>query len=120
MFVSCLLCCGMMINRGVRFPFTRSKSSNVYCVPYSMDKAYVQQGLTYRREDENDTLLHTQEKGGDVNAYPTGLAKAPVSWDYHGKNLQLQFIAGFIGYQQDAKSLEICPNLGWCIVHEDG
>merc|ERR1719347_559435 len=35
---------------------------------------------------------------------------API-WD--GKQMDLEFIAGFMGYQQDPKTLEICPNLGW-------
>jgi len=92
----------------ILYPFMGNTSKNRYCVPYAMEKEYVQQGLTGWRQGG---------RGGDVNDYPTGLAKAPVSWDYHGKELELQFVAGFVGYQQDAKSLEICPNLGWCIVH---
>merc|ERR1719295_1316111 len=35
----------------ILFPFMDSKRRNSCCVPYSMDKAYVQQGLTKWRED---------------------------------------------------------------------
>merc|ERR1719295_2251096 len=95
----------------ILFPFMGNTSKNRYCVPYAMENESIKLGLTGWRQGRI---------GGDVNDYPTGLAKAPVSWDYHGKELNLQFVAGFIGYQQDAKSLEICPNLGWCIVHGNG
>jgi len=84
------------------FPFDDSGDPNGYCVPYSMDRAY---------------LFSQKRGGGDVQRYPMGLAKAPVVWEYHGKELKLQFVAGFVGYRQDPKTLEICPNLGWCIAH---
>merc|ERR1712062_880374 len=85
----------------ILFPFMGSTVKNNYCVPYSVEQ--------HNRRGA---------RGGDVNQYPSGLSKAPVIWNYLGKELELQFIAGFIGYQQDPKTLEICPNLGWCIVHD--
>merc|ERR550525_2325282 len=100
----------------ILFPFLKTTRWNKYCVPYSMEHAYVGQGLTeFRRLDLFSDC--GAETGGDINEYPTGLSKVPVTWDYHGKILKLQFIAGYVGFQQDLKSLEICPNLGWCIVH---
>merc|ERR1719295_2483702 len=98
----------------VFFPFTSTKRKNIWCVPYSMDRAYVHQGLVLKRE-----IGHYGEAGGKVQRYPTGVAQAPVVWKYHGKKLDLEFIAGFMGYQQDPKTLEICPNLGWCIAHKE-
>ena len=98
----------------VFYPFTSSKWENEYCVPYSMQKEYVQQGLVLNRQISHGS----GEAGGKINAYPTGLAEAPVTWKYHGNELKLKFIAGFMGYTQNRKTLEICPNLGWCIAHE--
>eukprot|EP01084_Bolivina_argentea_P248244 415218_1 len=96
----------------ILFPFLKERW-NGYCVPYSMERAYVEQGFT----------LHGsggwgREAGGDMNKYPTGLASAPVEWTYYGKKLNLKFLAGFVGFTQDAKTLEITPNVGWCIAHE--
>ena len=96
----------------ILFPFTESNHSNKFCVPYSEDKAYVQLGLT------NDTRFGGKYGGLDVKDYPSGLAHASVSWNFQGKDLDLKFIAGFMGYQQDQNTLEICPNVGWCIGHE--
>ena len=100
----------------VFYPFTSSKWENEHCVPYSMQEDYVQQALVLNRQIGHG--YSRGKAGGKVNKYPTGLAQAPVTWKYHGNNLKLQFIAGFMGYTQDPKTLEICPNLGWCIAHE--
>eukprot|EP01084_Bolivina_argentea_P290545 499089_1 len=92
----------------VFFPFI-NKQWNRWCEPYNMDKTYVQQGLM---DDGN--------LGGenDMADYPKGLATAPVEWNNNGKIEKLKFIAGFIGYKQDPKTLELIPNIGWCVAHE--
>ena len=102
----------------VFYPFTSLKWDNKYCVPYSMQKEYVQQALVLNRQIGHGWHYPVGEAGGKINRYPTGLAESPVNWVYKGKQLKLKFIAGFMGYTQDPKTLEICPNLGWCIVHE--
>jgi len=96
----------------ILFPFTKHSRRNVYCVPYSMDRAYVEQALTLSR-----CVDKGQEAGGKVDDYPSGLATAPVTWGYQGEEMKMAFIAGFVGHQQDPKSLEICPNLEWMLAH---
>eukprot|EP01083_Nonionella_stella_P013084 36911_1 len=93
----------------ILFPFLDSRW-NRYCVPYSMDKAYVEQGFT----------LHGSggwgvEAGGDVEDYPTGLASAPVIWNNNGCIIPMKFLAGFVGFIQDPKTLELVPNVAWCV-----
>ena len=86
----------------ILFPFLNSQD-NKYCQPYSMDKRYVQQGFNRRRGyGPNST-----------SSYPMGIASAPVDWD----DKKLKFLAGFVGFIQDAKSLEICPNISWCVAY---
>ena len=88
----------------ILFPFIRNKP-NRFCVPYTMDKGYVEQGLNeYGGSPENDQ-----------SNYPMGIASAPVKWDLDGTEIKLKFLAGFVGYKQDPKTLELCPNVGWCI-----
>ena len=103
----------------VLFPYTSHKSDNKYCVPYSMDSAYVRQGLKLKRSIHR--IHYDGETGGDIYEYPSGVSQVPVKWTYRplGKVLDLTLSAGFIGYQQDPKTLEICPNLGWCITHKE-
>ena len=100
----------------ILFPFTNKRERNRYCVPYSMDKEYVKQGFTLN-DRSGDLMVGHGGDGTKTSEYPTGLAQAPVTWKYHGNELELQFIAGFVGYQQESETLEICPNLGWCIAH---
>merc|ERR1719474_1992933 len=90
----------------ILFPFMSRNDRNEYCVPYSEKRAYVAQGLRLQGSNGKET-------GGNVNEYPSGLAQAPVAWKYQGQEIEMKFIAGFVGYQQDPKSLEICPNLSW-------
>merc|ERR1712154_47713 len=52
--------------------------------------------------------------GPDVSEYPTGLASAPVMLD---DVVKMKFLAGFFGYKQDEKTLEITPNVAWCITN---
>merc|ERR1719228_158318 len=93
----------------ILFPFDVSKNPNPFCEAYASNEQYVKQGLS---------LTTSNGRGLDSHNYPSGLAQAPVTWNYHGAELKLKFIAGFVGYQQNPETLEICPNLGWCIGHE--
>eukprot|EP00484_Ammonia_sp_Unknown_P009678 CAMPEP_0197077568 /NCGR_PEP_ID=MMETSP1384-20130603/212682_1 /TAXON_ID=29189 /ORGANISM="Ammonia sp." /LENGTH=439 /DNA_ID=CAMNT_0042516433 /DNA_START=81 /DNA_END=1400 /DNA_ORIENTATION=+ len=97
--------CGWL---NILFPFLKERE-NYYCVPYSMEREYVKQGFVLEARGGS---------GGRVTDYPTGLASAPVTWNKMGQIIKLKFLAGFIGFQQDAKTLEICPNIGWCIAEE--
>ena len=105
----------------VFFPFTTGDMKNQSCVPYSMDSAYVLQGFQKKMctvSTGSMSLWGDEAAGGEVAEFPTGLGEAPVNWKCDGRNLRLKLITGFIGFQQDPTTLEICANLGWCIAHE--
>eukprot|EP01084_Bolivina_argentea_P196956 337606_1 len=91
----------------ILFPFI-NKRWNRFCEPYSMDKSYVAQGFNARGRGRGQN---------DQMDYPMGLATAPVTWDYNGTEIPMKFIAGFVGYKQDKKTLEITPNVGWCVAY---
>ncbi len=88
----------------VLFPYLEDEF-NRYCTPYSMEQEYVMAS----------DLFGYSSTGYNVDGYPTGLASAPVKWNRLGQMIDLRFIAGFIGFKQHTKTLEICPNIGWCI-----
>ena len=92
------------------FPYL-DKKWNEFCIPYAMNQKYVSQGFELSRM----TFIG---EGGNIQHYPSGVAQAPVIWDYNGKLLNMKFLAGFVGYTQDEKTMEICPNLAWCIAHD--
>ena len=88
----------------ILFPFIKQRP-NKFCEPYSMEQSYVAQGL------------EASGRGNDRKYYPTGLASAPVEWDNNGTKIDMKFFAGFVGYTQDQNTLEICPNISWCVAY---
>lgn len=46
---------------------------------------------------------------------PQALSTVPFIWDYYGKDFDYQFIAGVIGYTQNAKTGALCPQMGWAV-----
>jgi len=83
--------------------------ANKFNEPYSDDLSYVQQGLML-----NSNVPRECGTGFALTEYPTGLASAPVVLD---GVVKMKFLAGFIGYKQDEKTLEITPNVAWCIAN---
>ena len=55
--------------------------------------------------------------GPDVMTFPMGICSAPVTWIRMGEVINMKFLSGFVGYCQDSESLEICPNIAWCIAY---
>lgn len=45
----------------------------------------------------------------------TKMNSAPMVWNYHGKMLQMELLAGFIGSTQNSKTLAIRPKVGWAV-----
>ena len=91
----------------ILFPFIKERW-NRFCVPYSMELDYVSCG------DNND-----EGDGNDTIRYPIGISSASVEWKRNdiGKTFDMKFFAGFIGYTQNKKTMELCPNIGWCIAY---
>merc|ERR1712107_451748 len=56
-------------------------------------------------------------QGPDCADFPSGLAVAPVLWDYLDQKLQFQFKAGFVGAKQDPDTGVVKPEVGWFISH---
>merc|ERR1712154_129323 len=101
----------------VLFPYLSVQGNfveNTFCVPYSLQAEYVCNGVQ-----------KTGEHGNDPEDYPIGLSSAPVLWEYISdgihptQTLELKFISGIIGYEQDPVSLEISSKMGWLIAHKE-
>lgn len=50
-----------------------------------------------------------------TNQFNNGLSTADFIWDYFGRQYEMEFLAGFIGIQQDKKSLTLRPEIGWVV-----
>ena len=59
------------------------------------------------------------KQGPDCANFPTGIAEAPVGWNYHSKMIDLMFKAGFVGATQNIETGTISPVIGWFMQHDD-
>ena len=46
---------------------------------------------------------------------PQALSTVPFIWDYYGKDYDYQFVAGIVGYSQNAKDGALRPEMGWAV-----
>lgn len=101
----------------VFFPQLKSGGRNSFCEPYSP-------GNGYAREDPSKPNHYTPKwcggdepegvRGPDGDDIPTGILSAPVTWNYLGRLIPLQFRAGFVGAEQRDDGT-IAPAIGWLI-----
>ena len=80
-------------------------ADNEHCVAYKDSNEYVQCGL------EGGAY------GPKMETLPSGISAAPVKYvDAHTKKTyDMKFVAGFFGVEQDEKTLEVTPKIGWLI-----
>ena len=58
------------------------------------------------------------EKGGRgirTDEVPGSLCKTPFLWEYEDRKFAMEFLAGFIGFTQDAETLAVRPKIGWAV-----
>merc|ERR1712217_473305 len=85
-------------------------------VPYSPNNGYVKEGrneMIYK-----DFFVPDGVQGPDCADFPIGLASVPVVWNYCGKEINLEFHAGFVGATQEQSTGVIKPFVGWFIDHD--
>jgi hypothetical protein len=46
---------------------------------------------------------------------PSGLSKVPFLWQYFRRKFNMEFIAGFTAFTQDAETLAVRPKIGWAV-----
>jgi hypothetical protein len=46
---------------------------------------------------------------------PLGISKAPFEWQYYLQTFNMEFVAGFVGIQQDDITLTLRPEIGWAV-----
>jgi hypothetical protein len=56
--------------------------------------------------------------GPTLAAFPCGLSRVPLAWDYLGTILPMILQAGFVGISQDRQTRAVRPAIGWAI-HPD-
>jgi hypothetical protein len=76
----------------------------------------------YLKSGELNTNLHPWQdmyfSGPEPKDFPSIIASAPVEWDYHGTDFEIDFNAGFTGVSQRGDDGMISPELGWYVTHD--
>ena len=82
---------------------------NEYCVPYSKKASYVLEGYTNLNLD-----------GMEAERFPLGVGSAPVLYKdlATGKEYNLKFVSGFLGIEQNEKTLELSTKVGWFVAEK--
>ncbi|MCI5208545.1 MAG: DUF4419 domain-containing protein, partial [Candidatus Electrothrix sp. ATG2] len=50
-----------------------------------------------------------------IDLLPGSLCKTPFTWQYLGRVYEMEFVAGFIGFTQNAKDCAVRPKIGWAV-----
>jgi hypothetical protein len=46
---------------------------------------------------------------------PSSLSKVPFVWKYLDEEFRMEFLAGFVGFTQEAETLRLRPKIGWAV-----
>ena len=59
-------------------------------------------------------------QGPSIGEIPEGLVSAPVRFDdrFSGAKIELRFVAGLFGVEQDVETRALSASFGWAIVYE--
>jgi hypothetical protein len=47
--------------------------------------------------------------------FPSGLCQVPLWWHYHGQDIEIDVVGGFLGVSQDQQTLAVRPAIGWAV-----
>jgi hypothetical protein len=98
---------------GVFFPYLRDKRSNACQNPLIPTLA------NYLRDDGlNCAESHAEEARipfPSPGELPRGITSAPFVWEYHFRKIQMEFLGGFVGVEQDPNTLALRPEIGWAV-----
>ena len=103
----------------VFFPQLKSGGRNPFCSAYTPEAGYANEDASkenYYGGHFGGTPEPDGVRGPGLKSIPTGVLSAPVSWDYLGQTLPLEFRAGFVGAEQRPDGT-VAPAIGWYIQH---
>ena len=51
-----------------------------------------------------------------TDEFTSGLSQADFIWYYFGKSFKMEFVAGFVGFQQDPNTFALRPEISWAVI----
>jgi hypothetical protein len=83
---------------------------------------WIQIFFPYLASGELNNKLHPWQDmyfhGPEPEDFPSIISSAPVTWDYHNKEFELYFHAGFTGVSQRSDDGMLIPEIGWYVSHQ--
>lgn len=64
---------------------------------------------------ERNWLFTGRGRGVQLPDLPGSLCRAPFQWHYLSSVFSMEFLAGFIGFTQNAETLAVRPHIGWAV-----
>lgn len=61
-----------------------------------------------------ESVLHGDFDGASTHSFSSGVSKVPFKWDYLDKKIDMEFLAGFVGFSQ-GEGAAIRPEIGWAV-----
>lgn len=68
----------------------------------------------------NPLLGNPEEQSVSTNCVPGGIAQVPFRLRARSDEVAMEFLGGFVGVTQDAKTLALRPKLGWAVRRASG
>jgi hypothetical protein len=68
-----------------------------------------------RVERPNWTFGGQSRSGIEITSLPGSLCIAPFTWQFLTISYKMEFVAGFIGFTQDAHDFAVRPKIGWAV-----
>lgn len=51
-----------------------------------------------------------------TSEFTSGLSQADFIWNYFGRFYKMEFVAGFVGFQQNPNTFALRPEIGWAVI----
>lgn len=68
------------------------------------------------RKSESDGQKINYNLSATTDQLTSGLSQADFLWNYHDTFYKMEFVAGFVGCQQDPKTLSLRPEISWAVI----
>jgi hypothetical protein len=70
---------------------------------------------TFSRAVNPRSIEEVPFSGITAEALPGSLSNVPFKWHYIEQEYDMEFVAGFIGFTQDAETMAVRPKIGWAV-----
>lgn len=82
--------------------------------PYTETKGVLSQFVGLNKKDEKSGISYSLTARTDN--FTSGISEVDFIWNYYSTFFQMELLAGFVGFQQDPKTLSLRPEISWAVI----